>query len=419
MEILMHPQPVGVFPMPAGLLLLPFVAEHAGETLRRLLRADRSAALPEKWAFFSESLKNEPAASIRAPYESQLDAYNGFVLSGNVEEYLSLRKVAESPISTLLEIAAYYHGLTDHLPAFQGLDGELLALALMMRASKFLEDQHPDEALNTLTDAVNLVRVISPVFAIQLLGQIVQLMPVDAKAISLCRNAVELLEECSDDRICAETWIHLGQVCQDYASSQNQSNTRPLLVEAAQAYQQALRFGITQYRHPDLFALAQCNSGLAYLAMPMSGEGDKLRVGVAIQSFREALKVYDRESTPELWVSTQLNLANALQYMHSAHPEENLRHAVEIYEELLSMRNRALDPVGYARLLANQANALAHLGLFAPAMTKANEAHKLLHWHNESELAATMLNLTNEINKRLGNSDSQESQIIRSEVVVG
>jgi len=42
----------------------------------------------------------------------------------------------------------------------------------------------------------------------------------------------------------------------------------------------------------------------------MTEAGDHLRTGIAVQSFREALKVYDRETSPEMWVSTQLNLAN-------------------------------------------------------------------------------------------------------------
>ena len=61
--------------------------------------------------------------------------------------------------------------------------------------------------------------------------------------------------------------------------------------------------------------------------------------------------------------------------------------AVEIYEELLQTRSRAEDPVGYARLLANQANALAHLGLFSQSLEKANEAYKSVHWHNEADAA--------------------------------
>jgi tetratricopeptide (TPR) repeat protein len=250
-----------------------------------------------------------------------------------------------------------------------------------------------------LAAAAQLVREISPVFASHLLRQMAQLAPDRRESIDLCRDAAQLVGPCLDHRLRAEAWIHLGQICQAQAEKD-----RSLLVEAVRAYQQALRCGISLDCEADFFALAQNNIGLAYLAMPMTEAGDHLRTGVAIQSFREALKVYDKEKSPQLWVSTQLNLANALQYMKSSHPEENLARAVEIYEELLSMRKRAFDPIGYARLLANQANALAHLGVFAPAMEKANEAHKLFHWHNEPQLASAMLELASEINSRLDHS---------------
>ncbi|HVP02391.1 MAG TPA: hypothetical protein VMT10_07475, partial [Solirubrobacteraceae bacterium] len=54
--------------------------------------------------------------------------------------------------------------------------------------------------------------------------------------------------------------------------------------------------------------------------------------------------------------------------------EDNLAEAVEIYEELLEVRSPQDDPAAYARVLANQANALAHLGMFAPAQEQYGEA---------------------------------------------
>jgi len=124
-------------------------------------------------------------------------------------------------------------------------------------------------------------------------------------------------------------------------------------------------------------------------------------MGVAVQSFREALEVFRRETHPEEWSSARLNLANALQYLPSSHPEENLIQAVEIYEELLGVRNPAVDPLGIARLLANQANALAHLGIFPPALAKLDEARRLFHGHGTPDLAASALEQAERIHERL------------------
>lgn len=390
-ELLVRPQPVGVFPVPVSLLLLP---PGDAEALQRLVLGDRSIVLPQPWEFYARALRGEPIDATNGFGSEPLADYNRFVLSGNAAEYERLKVELSGQLRELLEVAAYYHGLTDLPPSGDALDDELLALALMMRASHWIEQEDSDRATKELAQAVELVRNCSPIFAAQLLGQMAQLVPDGRRAVQICREATKLMSQCLDDRLRAESWVHLGQACQAQGD-------RSLLFEAVKAYQQALRCGLSLGSNQDLYAVAQTNVGLAYLAMPMTEAGDHLRTGIAVQSFREALKVYDRETSPEMWVSTQLNLANALQYMKSAHPEENLAQAVEIYEELLSVRKRALDPLGYARLLANQANALAHLGVFGPAMEKATEAHKLFHWHGEPDLAETMLELTSEINSRL------------------
>lgn len=81
--------------------------------------------------------------------------------------------------------------------------------------------------------------------------------------------------------------------------------------------------------------------------------------------------------------------------------------AVTAYEELLGVRTRALDPVGYARILANQGNALAHLGIFQPAVEKLTEAHKLLHWYDEGDAAAQILEQLEAINAQLAGAGAE------------
>ena len=45
-----------------------------------------------------------------------------------------------------------------------------------------------------------------------------------------------------------------------------------------------------------------------------------------------------------------------------------------MYEEVLRYRSEARDPMGFARLLANQANALAHLAVFDHAEDRYRQA---------------------------------------------
>ena len=119
------------------------------------------------------------------------------------------------------------------------------------------------------------------------------------------------------------------------------------------------------------------NVAIATLAMPMSQASDQVRIGVAVQSLRAALRVFRPETHPHEWSSSQMNLANALQYLPSSHREDNLREAVELLEEVLARRSPRSDPMGYARALANQANALAHLGAFDDADEKYRTAREL------------------------------------------
>jgi hypothetical protein len=123
----------------------------------------------------------------------------------------------------------------------------------------------------------------------------------------------------------------------------------------------------------------------------------QLRLGVAAQSLRSALKVYTREDHPTEWASVQLNLANSLVYTPSKHQEENLVEAVELYEGVLQVRDRDTDPLGRARVLANQGNVLAHLGMFDEAKAKLYEARFLFEEHTDEESVRAVRGVLDEI----------------------
>jgi bifunctional N-acetylglucosamine-1-phosphate-uridyltransferase/glucosamine-1-phosphate-acetyltransferase GlmU-like protein len=86
--------------------------------------------------------------------------------------------------------------------------------------------------------------------------------------------------------------------------------------------------------------------------------------------------VYRPETHAYEWSSSQVNLANALQYLPK-HREEILQEAVELNEEVLAFRSPRSDPLGYGRVLTSQANALAHLAVFEHAEAKYREAREL------------------------------------------
>jgi hypothetical protein len=101
-----------------------------------------------------------------------------------------------------------------------------------------------------------------------------------------------------------------------------------------------------------------------------------------------------------MWATATLNLANALTYAPSGRQGDNLVEAVELYEDVLSVRDRETDPVGRARVLTNQGNALAHLGVFDQAKAKLYEARFLFEEQLDHDSALAVRSVLDEIAKR-------------------
>lgn len=399
-----HPQPLGIFPFPAGLLILP-ESQHASSDAARVafMRGAIPDDVPPEWAFFVDAIRGETETAVAAlrPDRSAIAGYNRFVLEGDQVGRDTARRDGDDVVRRLTGLAEFVQGASDHLPADEGLPLEIRANLLLAKAAVHLDAERFAEAAAALTEGIGESGGVSPVLAAQLVAQLAQLQPSLGdhsvqKTLNYWRTAIGLAGETPLPHLRGDLRIGMAIALHEAAGDR-----RDLLVEAVKTYQDALHNGITFEDTPETFALAQNNIGLAYLTMPMTDAGDKLRHAVAVQSFREALKVYTPETHLEAWTSTMLNMANALQYLPSARPEEHLIQAVETYEQLLEVRNKAFDPLGYARLLANQANALAHLGMFQPATEKYTEAHKLLHWHGEAEMATSILEQLERINAQL------------------
>lgn len=410
-EIACRPQPVGIFPFPAGLLILPPLGCRQDEALGRVLTGDINNELPLQWSFFAAAIDKDAAGALAAlgDADDAISRYNRFVLSPSLETYWDLKGSLGGDLDVLLDLAAFWHGYTDEPPEADALDGEFLALLLLVLASWRLEQDDPQDASRLLENAIAAAKPVSPLLAAQILGQLAELRSSTpgqgpARAIQDYLAALQLCSRAALDTLRADLWMNLGMCYQESYDGQ-----RGALLEAVRAYQEAVHAAYTLDRNPEMYALAQNNIALAYLSMPVTQASDQLRMGIAVQALREALKVYGKDTHPEMWASVQLNLVNALQYLSSSHPQENLIQAVEIYEELLGLRNKASDPLGYARLLANQANALAHLGIFAPALEKLAEARKLFHWHDEPEAAASILEMVDRINESMAHRSRPSS----------
>ncbi|EMF57072.1 MULTISPECIES: hypothetical protein [Streptomyces] len=389
-----RPLPIGAFPLPFGYLLIPDREDTA--QVRAELLAGR---LPQHWP---HSLRGHElalhgeidAARAAMTGDDIVSRFNRFVIDPDQEDPDLLRAGLGPELGILVDVVLIAVGRLDALPGSEGATGELAALALASRAAIALERGQPDAAAALLDEAAAAARVGYPAFAGVLHGACGQVQrqagALDTAAESL-RAGLALLADTELAVARAELHFELAATLHEQAGER-----RDLLTKAIHHYHCALQ-EIGKGDAPELYAAAHANLATAYLTMPMVEASDQLRLGVAVGSLRAALTVYTPQTHPQKWSSAQLNLANALVYAPSTHQGDNLVEAVELYEAVLGARDRDQDPLGRARVLANQGNALAHLGMFEQARANLVEARFTFEELHEYEAVTSVRGILDEI----------------------
>lgn len=388
-----RPLPLGAFPLPFGFLLLP--ADIEPEVRDGLL----AGRLPDPWpvelAAHRKALDGDVAGALaHLGGDDPVSRFNRFVLDPDSVDAGRLRSDLGDELALVVDIVAFALGHTDAAPETAGTDGELAALALAAQAVLALDTGDADEAERLLVEAVAAAAPLSPALAGVLHGAAAQAAKQAGsarRAIEHLVGGIELLQDTDLTIGCAEQHLELAATYQEMAEDR-----RDLLARAVHHYHSALQL-VMKDDAPELFAAAHANLGTAYLTMPMIEASDQLRLGVAVGSLRSALEVYKPETHPHQWSSAQLNLANALVYAPSTHQADNLVEAVELYEAVLVARSRDEDPVGYARVLANQGNALAHLGMFEHSRGKLVEARFIFEEFHEYAAVTSVRGVLDEI----------------------
>ncbi|WP_220794164.1 hypothetical protein [Nocardioides pelophilus] len=399
-----RPQPLGAFPLPAGYLLVagtddPEVTQAVAE-----LVAGRQ---PTTWpaAMTGHRLAHEgmhdAAVEIFAaePADDAVAAYNRFVIDPAGADPAALRAALPDAFAPLVDVIAYAVGMTDQPPLEDAAKGEVLALVLAARASAWLDAGDTSSAADLLRRAADVAEEASATpLAGVLLGNLAVVAHdhrlADADPVADIRRALKLLATTDLAVARAELHLQLGLLLHAEAAS-----GRVPLTDAVDQYYSALQL-VGQSDAPHVWAAANLNLGTAYLTMPMIEASDQLRAGIAMQALRASLEVFTKDEHPQEWSSAQMNLANALVYTPSTHQGDNLVDAVERYEEVLELRERDGDPVGRARILANQGNALAHLGVFDHAKAKLYEARFLFEEHEDHDSVMAVRSVLDEIAKQ-------------------
>lgn len=403
-----RPQPLGVLPWPAGMLVVPGGHDDVRALLLRGVTPDE---WPADLEFLRLALEGSPAeAAELLTGKDEISRYNRAVLVGGEDAWVGFDGV-DADLAALVGVATYSVGVADLPPSPDDVSGEIAAVVRSALASAALEqgdvpraiDQLRQGALDALEGGSMLLSASLRATAAELLRE---RMGDPEGAVSEVDAALRAIPRQVPD---AERFYPPPDLWGDLHTTralarQELSRTNPaLLLSVTQDLTEALKV-FSEEAYPEQFAACNSHLALAYLVIPMSGQGDRLRVGVAVTSLRAALRVYGPDTHPALWASTQMNLANALQYLPSVHQEDNLDEAVNLYEELLRYRTEETDPLGCARILTNQANALGHLGVFSDARERLGRARGLFASHGDDEGVATVDEILASINDAQGGS---------------
>lgn len=394
--LLTRPQPIGAFPLPLGYLLIPDV-DGADEVREALLDGNEPGEWPE--ALRAHELahhRDVDAALACLTGDDAVTRYNRFVLAPDGVDTDALRAEL-GEFGVLVDLVLFTLGRRDAPPELGDSGAELAAVVLSAHASHALAQDDSATAISLLDAAVDAAAALPRLRGVLVgaAGSICRDVD-DPSAQQRIADALRLLDGADGLRI-GRAELHLGMAELIHERAQDNPG---LIAQAIPHYHSVLQL-VLRDEAPLLWAAAHANLATAYLTMPMVEASGQLRLGVAANSLRSALKVYTKERYPEQWASVQLNLANSLVYTPSKHQADNLVEAVELYEAVLEARDRDVDPLGRARVLANQGNALAHLGAFEQARAKLYDARYLFEEQQDHDSVRAVRGVLDEVSRQI------------------
>jgi tetratricopeptide (TPR) repeat protein len=244
----------------------------------------------------------------------------------------------EEKIQMLIEMA---QGFVKKPKSAQDLQN---AVELYNRADAMCDEDYPLLKVRAKTGMAGTLKTIPDVGTELLL---------EAKA--LYEEALPILQQLASKEEVAEAEMNLGLVLQSLVPF-----NLARITDSIKAYQEALRV-FTWQNYPQEYAILHNNIAIAYLSTSTSSEQKYLYEGLAVQTFEEALKYINLIEHPREYAMLQNNLGNALQYLQSNHPLDNILRAIAAYDRALKVRNSKDTPLEYANTIANKANALFNL----------------------------------------------------------
>ncbi|GAB2773169.1 hypothetical protein GCM10027020_28050 [Nocardioides salsibiostraticola] len=405
------PQPLGAFGFPAGFLLIDASSEGSSPVAAaraELLAGRRPVTWPDELRALelthADDLDGALAYYAGVTAADPTGFFNRWVIDPHSASVDEVRAALPPELAPLVDVVGYTTGHSGPPSAdVTGVAAEVAALVLATRATLLLEQGDRIEAARGLAAGSDLAGGSSPALAAVLLGNAGTLLaetgdPALAdQAEEFLAAACAALSGTDLGDVHAALLSQRGSLAHEAAAS-GRGDEIDLLKAAMQHYYDALHL-VTETSDPLLWAGLQMNLAIAHLASPMTMASDQLRLGIATQALRACRRVYTPQEHPGPWSTATLNLANALIYTPSTHQGDNLVEAVELYELVLESGIRGQDPLGRARLLSNQGNALAHLGMFDVARGKLVEARYVFEEQMDHDSAGAVRSLLDELAK--------------------
>ncbi len=202
-----------------------------------------------------------------------------------------------------------------------------------------------------------------------------------AEALGYIGRAVDILRAEEMPELLAQAQYRRGILLYTWAKKDNPQFFRGAL----ESFQEALKV-FSREETPDVFADIHQYLGVIYAEIPDEVKKKSIWAGVSSASFKLALEHYTKETQPYEYAMVCNNYANALSKYPEAIHSDNLEKALFYYNEALGVRTAEEWPLERAVTLLNFVETSWHLNLegntsnhdlFEQMLAKAQEAKQL------------------------------------------
>lgn len=157
------------------------------------------------------------------------------------------------------------------------------------------------------------------------------------EALGYITKAINIFSDQGLEELKANAILHKGTLLYTWAQDGNPQFYKP----AVEAYQEALKV-FKKDVTPDVFADIHHNLAMIYAEMPTENKKKGIWAGVSVSSFQEALDYYTKENFPYEYGMICNNYGSALTKYPQAIHSDNYEKALYYYQESLNVRGSDL-----------------------------------------------------------------------------